>query len=231
MNLARLAALTAATFVLLCGSALAQQTDAAVIAAQKPLYPATTCLVSGEELGSGGMVAVDLVHEGRLITLCCKGCIKGFEKDPAAHIAKLDAAVTAAQQAGYPLKTCIVSDEALDDRPTRVVHAGKLVLLCCSGCRKDFVAAPQTYMPKLDKAYIDAQLKDYPLDTCLIRGEELGTSPVSVLHGLQLVQLCCRNCAAQFAKDPAPALKKLAEVRAARTPAAKPAESGESADG
>jgi hypothetical protein len=64
-------------------------------------YPLTTCLVSGEALGSMGETFVHLHKtEGqpdREVRLCCKGCLQKFAKDPAKYIAKLDAAKTPAK--------------------------------------------------------------------------------------------------------------------------------------
>jgi len=51
-------------------------------------YPLTTCVVSGEELGSMGDAVVH-EHEGTTVKFCCKSCIPEFEKDPAKYIAKL----------------------------------------------------------------------------------------------------------------------------------------------
>ncbi len=45
-------------------------------------YPLTTCVVSGEKLGSMGQPVV-VKHEGKEVQLCCKSCIKKFEADPA----------------------------------------------------------------------------------------------------------------------------------------------------
>ena len=45
-------------------------------------YPLTTCVVSGEKLGSMGKPVV-VTHEGKEIQLCCKSCIKDFKADPA----------------------------------------------------------------------------------------------------------------------------------------------------
>ncbi len=61
-----------------------------------PAYPLTTCVVSGEPLGSMGK-PFDYVHkeEGkpdRLVKFCCRMCVGQFKKDPAKHLAKLDAA-------------------------------------------------------------------------------------------------------------------------------------------
>lgn len=60
-------------------------------AAQAEHYPLTDCPVSGEALGSMGD-PVEQVVAGRLVKLCCKGCVRGMAKDPAAVIAKIDAA-------------------------------------------------------------------------------------------------------------------------------------------
>lgn len=71
--------------------------DAAVIAAQKKTYPLKTCPVSDEGLGEMGE-PVDMVLAGRLVRLCCEGCAKDLEKNPAKFIAMVDAA-----RAGTPL--------------------------------------------------------------------------------------------------------------------------------
>jgi YHS domain-containing protein len=46
------------------------------------------CPVSGENLGSMG-VPIKVSAEGKDAYLCCKGCVKDFEKDPKAVFAKL----------------------------------------------------------------------------------------------------------------------------------------------
>ena len=56
-------------------------TLAACGANTKP-YPLTTCVVSGEKLGSMGKPVV-VQHAGKEIQLCCKSCIKKFEADAA----------------------------------------------------------------------------------------------------------------------------------------------------
>ena len=52
-------------------------------------YPLTTCVVSGEELGSMGK-PVDYDHEGTSVRFCCKACIKDFKADPEKYLAKLE---------------------------------------------------------------------------------------------------------------------------------------------
>ena len=49
------------------------------------------CIVSGEKLGAMG----DPVHykyQDRDVTFCCKNCIKEFEANPLAYLARLDSA-------------------------------------------------------------------------------------------------------------------------------------------
>ena len=62
----------------------------------KKAYPLTTCLVSSEKLGEMGKPFVT-THEGREVQLCCKGCLKDFNKSPAKYLKKLDEAEAAAK--------------------------------------------------------------------------------------------------------------------------------------
>lgn len=58
------------------------QVDTALIAAQIASYPAKTCPVSGKALDSMGD-PIDRLYGTKLVRLCCKGCVKSYEKDPA----------------------------------------------------------------------------------------------------------------------------------------------------
>ena len=54
--------------------------------------------------------------------------------------------------------------------------------------------------------------KPYPLKTCIISGEKLGSMgkpAVLVVEG-QEVQFCCKNCIKDFNKDPKKYLKEIA---------------------
>src|SRR5215831_11665590 len=59
-------------------------------AKSKP-YTLKTCVVSGEKLGEMGKPYV-FVHEGREIKLCCKDCLKDFNKEPAKYVKKIEEA-------------------------------------------------------------------------------------------------------------------------------------------
>lgn len=54
-------------------------------------YPLKTCVVSGEKLGEMGPPHV-FTYRGREIRLCCKGCAKDFEREPAKFMKKIEAA-------------------------------------------------------------------------------------------------------------------------------------------
>ncbi len=54
-------------------------------------YPLKTCVVTNQELGGMGKT-VDHIYKSRLVRLCCKGCIKAFNKDPEKYLALIDEA-------------------------------------------------------------------------------------------------------------------------------------------
>lgn len=186
--------------------------DWAVVRHQQPSYPLDTCVVSGKPLDAMGG-PLDLVKDGRLVRLCCKGCVKKLDADPAKFLAKIDEGVIAAQKASYPLETCVVSGKRLDSmgEPIEHVFGTRLVRFCCKGCVGTFAKAPERYMAEVDRALIEAQRPRYPLSTCVVSGEELGAmgEPVEFLYGTRLVRLCCKGCRKGFDKEPAKFLEKL----------------------
>lgn len=84
------------------------------------------------------------------------------------------------------------------------------------GCDKKEPAAPKTDAPKTEapKAGADAKAaaKPYPLDVCVVSGEKLGSmgKPYVIFYQGQEVRLCCDGCKADFDKEPAKYLAKLA---------------------
>lgn len=57
----------------------------------------------------------------------------------------------------------------------------------------------------------ESEVRPYPIDTCLVSGEELGSmgEPVTFVHQGQEIKLCCDACQPKFEEDPA---KYLAEL-------------------
>ena len=55
--------------------------------------------------------------------------------------------------APYPLATCIVSGESLDDHgePFVLEHSGREVRFCCRSCGEGFLRNPTRFLEKLDR--------------------------------------------------------------------------------
>lgn len=117
--------------------------------------------------------------------------------------------VGAGEKAGkdaYPLKICIVSGEQLGSMgdPFVYEYEGREVRFCCPGCVKRFEQHPEAYMNRMDKAIIASELPDYPLETCVVRGDSLGKmgEPVDYVYDNHLVRFCCKGCIKAFEKEP-----------------------------
>ena len=56
-----------------------------------------------------------------------------------------------------------------------------------------------------------AAAKAYPLATCVVSGEKLGSmgDPLVLVFGGQQIKLCCKNCVPDFKKEPAKYVAKL----------------------
>ena len=56
-------------------------------------YPLTKCIVTDEKIGADpGMKPYTFVENGQEIKLCCKSCLKDFNKDKAGYLKKIAAA-------------------------------------------------------------------------------------------------------------------------------------------
>ncbi|MEY2746991.1 MAG: hypothetical protein RL112_2033 [Planctomycetota bacterium] len=183
------------------------EADLAIIRAQTPTYPFDTCAVSGEKLGSMGK-PMDLVVDGRLVRICCKGCTKAIDKDKDAIFKKLDEGVVAAQKASYPLDTCPISGNKLGDKAKDVVVGMRLVRTCCGDCAAKVQKDSAASLQKVNAAYIEAQKKGYKAK-CPVSGEEIVDAGKDVLYGTTLVRLCCGGCEKGFWKDPEAMVKKV----------------------
>ena len=64
------------------------------------LYPLNTCAVSGDKLGEDMGAPYVFIYKdskmkddpGRIVKLCCKGCLEDFDADPAKYLKKVDEA-------------------------------------------------------------------------------------------------------------------------------------------
>lgn len=192
------------------GLASTRSTEKQIIAAEKPSYPLTTCVVKGEKLGEG---AIDRVVAGHLVRLCCMGCLATVEKDPALYRKKVEAAVVSEQKPSYPLSTCVVTGEVLAFDSIDHVHGTRLVRLKDMDAVAAFEKAPAEILAKLDKALIAAQLKNYGVAVCPVTREPLDKNAVNYLYGTKLVRLCCKGCIKGFEAAPEKYLVELAKIK------------------
>ena len=100
-------------FLAACGLAgVAHAAEAPGTPATKP-YPLTTCIISGDALGTMGD-AIVIVQDGQEVKFCCKGCIKTFTKDPATYLKKIEEAAAAKAPAKAPAKADAAPVDAAD---------------------------------------------------------------------------------------------------------------------
>jgi hypothetical protein len=116
-------------------------------------YPLATCVVSGEKLGGDLGDTYVLSQDGQEVKLCCKSCLKDFNKDVPAHMKKIAAAAKNVKP--YRLDTCLVSGEKFGGDmgvPVLLVHEGREIKLCCNDCIKEFKKDPAKHIKKLEAA-------------------------------------------------------------------------------
>jgi len=132
--------------------------------------------------------------------------------EEAARLKEL-AALVKAQGPSYPLDTCIISGKKLGSMgdPVEYNQDGRLVRLCCKGCTKTVAKDPASVLKKIDEAVVLAQRSIYPLDTCVVGGEKLGSmgTPVDYVAGTRLVRFCCPSCIDGFKQEPAKYMAKI----------------------
>ena len=60
-----------------------------------------------------------------------------------------------------------------------------------------------------------ADVKPYPLKTCIVSGDKIGEmgKPVTLTYKGQEMKFCCKDCVKDFKKDPEKWIKKLDEAQ------------------
>ena len=116
----------------------------------------------------------------------------------------------------YPLDTCPVTGQPLDSMggPVSYVHEGREIKFCCAGCDSTFEADPAKYLAEIDERIIAQQAEHYPLEVCLVSGEELGSmgEPVDYVWHNRLVRFCCAGCIGDFEQAAEAHVAKLDEA-------------------
>lgn len=201
-----------------------QRDDAAAEAESQmlaSLYPLSVCPVTGKALGSMGAPVVKK-YDGREVRFCCAGCVPKFDSDLQTSFSKLDKQIVASQLPLYPLQTCVVAGGRLGSmgEPDNFVYRNRLVRFCCAGCRGNFQKDPAKYLKLLDNAAAAQQRASYPLKTCPVSGQQLGSmgDPAEMVLAGRLVRLCCPPCAEEVRKNPSRVLSQINAARHAVSP-------------
>jgi hypothetical protein len=132
-----------------------EKVNAAHADQQRPIYPMTTCVVTGEPLvdADGKDTATEVVVQNRLFRVCCGGCAKAVKKNPGKFAALLDAAALEAQAKAYVLGTCVVNPKAeVTADSEQFMVAGRLVRTCCARCKAKVLENPYDYVMAIDAA-------------------------------------------------------------------------------
>jgi hypothetical protein len=119
---------------------------------QLPLYPLSTCLVSGVVLPDA---PVDFIFRNRLIRLADDAARERFIDDPARYWALLDEAIISHQSQRYWITKCPEQGTEIDPRTDflfTVVCAQRIVHVCCDDCHDRVKARPSQYLPLIDSA-------------------------------------------------------------------------------
>ena len=107
----------------------------------------SSVLVLALSLGASTSLLADAKHD------------KHADASAAKKMTPAETALIAKARASYPLKTCLVSDEALGSmgEAAPYIHRAtgqpdRVVFVCCDGCIDDFKANPAKFLAKLDAA-------------------------------------------------------------------------------
>ena len=175
-------------------------------------YTLAVCAVSGEELGSMGEPIV-LEVEGREVRLCCAGCEPRIKKEAATYLSSVDEKMVEDQMKWYPLDTDVVTGEELGDDTINMVYKNRLVRLNDQDSVAKFNEDPGMYLSKLDEAVVAKQDADYPVETCVISGKELGSmgTPIDLILANRLVKICCAGCSKGVHGEPLKAFEKVSK--------------------
>jgi len=175
-------------------------------------YTSSKCYC-GEELGAKAEPTI-LKEKGREIRVCGEACKARFQADPEAALKKIDEQMISEQKPHYPLDTCVVTGEALGENPVNTVYQNRLVRFCTADALEKFNENPEPFIAALDKAVVEKQSKDYPVETCPVMGGKVDETSTSYVAGDRVIRFCCPGCVDEFKKDPAKFIKVLDEAEA-----------------
>ena len=84
-----------------------------------------------------------------------------------------------------------------------------LPILALASCNNEDSTRVEPQPAETEATEVAAQ--PYPLDVCLVSGEELGSMgvPIVIVHEGQEIKFCCEECVPKFKENPEKYLSKL----------------------
>lgn len=150
-------------------------------------YPLTKCVVLDAALEEDTEI---LDFDGREIRVCCEECTVDFRGAFDTWIARVDERIADQQKSWYPMETCLVDGESLEERGAiEFVFFNRLFLLCSDACCDAVRKEPEKYFGLLNKAVIEKQSAGYPIEESVVSGKPLGEGAIDYVVGNQLVRL------------------------------------------
>lgn len=158
-------------------------------------FPMSRCPLCDSYLGSRGE-AVEIVHSGRQIRLCCDSCRLAFERDPSKALARIDAVLIADQMPHYPLKSSLLDARPLPERPIDFIWGNRLFRAVDAADRDRILDNPVTAIRRLDQAVIEAQRPTYGMpDKCPVQGDILSNEArIDIVVANRMIRVCCGRC-------------------------------------
>ena len=116
-------------------------------------------------------------------------------------------AADAEKKEGKPQEVCPISGKAIN-KAVFAEYDGKRVYFCCADCPAEFVKDPAKYVKKLEDAGV---VLEKVQTTCPVMDAKIDKKVFTDYEGKR-IYFCCADCQAEFAKDPAKYLKKMADA-------------------
>lgn len=102
----------------------------------------------------------------------------------------------------------------------RIAKTWVVLTILTGGISLGFMTGGCSNQEETPPGDVGAAVKPYPLKTCLVSGEELGSmgKPVVYVHEGQEIKFCCSDCVDEFKKDPQKYVAKLTAKAAPDAP-------------
>lgn len=169
------------------------------------------CVVNGDQSAS---VDASIEYQGGRVYVCCKECVKQFEKDSKKFAARANHQLVLTGQ--YRQSKCPINDTDFDPEVTANV-GGTSIAFCCQGClkkvndtqdmaeRAELVFGSKVFKKSFVKIETDAKAAVREIDLakamCVVESNRKVSGEYSADHLGGKVFFCCKSCAKAFQKD------------------------------